>query len=244
MANTAAPAVVFIHGAGFDHSVWVMPMRYFARHGYRVIAPDLPAHGASQGTALTSINAIAQWVVAVLDELQIDEAAVVGHSMGSLVAYTLACQAPERVRALALLGTSLPMPVTSLLLDAAEDNHPAAFAMTNTWSHSTQARLGAVGNPGSSVFISAQRRLERMPPGVFHADLTACNSFDIEALPAPKSCATLVVAGANDQMTPAKAGIAVADKLPGALLVTLPNCGHSMMSEQPNAVLDALRQVV
>ena len=53
------PGVLFIHGAGMDHSVWVMPARYFARHGFAVLAPDLPAHGRSGGGALTSVSAMA-----------------------------------------------------------------------------------------------------------------------------------------------------------------------------------------
>ena len=45
-------AVVFIHGAGLDHTVWVLPSRYFSRHGFNVIAPDLPGHGRSSGVGL------------------------------------------------------------------------------------------------------------------------------------------------------------------------------------------------
>ena len=46
-------AVVFIHGAGLDHTVWVLPSRYFSRHGFNVIAPDLPGHDAPAVKALT-----------------------------------------------------------------------------------------------------------------------------------------------------------------------------------------------
>ena len=51
-----AQTLVFVHGAGFDHTIWVMPARYFARHGWRVVAVDLPGHGRSQGLPLTSIK--------------------------------------------------------------------------------------------------------------------------------------------------------------------------------------------
>ena len=61
--------IVFLHGAGFDHSVWVMPARYFARHGYRVIAPDLPGHGRSDGPALQSIEQMAEWVHQLVDHV-------------------------------------------------------------------------------------------------------------------------------------------------------------------------------
>ena len=52
--NDTAQTLVFVHGAGFDHTIWVMPARYFARHGWRVVAVDLPGHGRSEGPPLTS----------------------------------------------------------------------------------------------------------------------------------------------------------------------------------------------
>ena len=60
-------AVVFIHGAGLDHTVWVLPSRYFSRHGFNVIAPDLPGHGRSSGVGLNKIETMADWIIALLD---------------------------------------------------------------------------------------------------------------------------------------------------------------------------------
>ena len=80
------PAIVFIHGGGMDHSVWALQTRYFAYHGRNVLAVDLPGHGRTPGPALTTIAAMADWVMALLDALGIEDAALAGHSMGSLVA--------------------------------------------------------------------------------------------------------------------------------------------------------------
>lgn len=238
------PAVVFIHGAGMDHSVWVMPSRHFARNGLNVLAPDLPGHGRSKGPALTSIADMAAWVVRAMDAAGLSDAAVVGHSMGSLVAYALAAQHPARCRALALLGASAPMPVTDALLGAAEDNDHAAIDMANTWSHSPQAKLGANRNPGLWMLGGGERLLERASPGVFHADLSACNGFDPQADAGPVGCPALVVVGEADQMTPARAGIRISEQLANARLVRLAGCGHAMLAERPNEVLDALASIV
>jgi len=241
-ADAQAPAVVFVHGAGFDHSVWVMPARYFARHGLRVLAPDLPAHGRSSGAPLTSIEAMADWLAELIEQEAAAPAAVVGHSMGSLVTLALAARHPRMVSRIALLGTSSPMPVGPPLLDAAEDNHHAAIDMANTWSHSFTGSLGAAQTPGLSNLHSGERWLERMPPGVYHADLAACNAFadaiDVGDIP------TLVIAGTEDRMTPARAGLEVAAQVAHAQTVELPGCGHAMLSEQPNQVLDALAEFV
>ena len=241
-AGADAPVIVFIHGAGFDHSVWVMPARYFVRHGFRVIAPDLPAHGRSGGDALTSIDAMADWVADLLRQEAGVPAVVVGHSMGSLVAMSMAVRHPEQVRKLALLGTSAPMPVGSPLLHAAADNDHAAIDMANTWSHSFAGSIGAAEVPGLSNLHSGERWLERMPPGVYHADLSACNAF--EPAQQPTDVPTLVIAGAADRMTPARAGLQVAQDLARAQTVVLEKCGHAMLSEKPNEVLDALAEFI
>lgn len=87
---------------------------------------------------------------------------------------------------------------------------------------------------------SGARLLERAGPGVFHADLAACNAFDGSSLSV--SVAALVLIGDADQMTPAKASLDVAARLTEPRVVHLPQCGHSMLSERPNQVLDALKE--
>ena len=233
-------AVVFIHGAGMDHSIWVMPARYFARSGLNVLALDLPGHGRSAGPALATIPELARWVVRAMDAVGLETAAIAGHSMGALIAYALAAHYPERCRALALLGVSAPMPVTSALLRAAKDNDHAAIDMANTWSHSPGARLGANENPGLWMMGTGQRLLETAGPGVFHADLEACNGFDPETVSGAIDCPALLILGAADQMTPAGAGLRMQSRLQRARIVQLPGCGHAMLAERPNAVLDAL----
>ncbi|MFM7785839.1 MAG: alpha/beta fold hydrolase, partial [Gammaproteobacteria bacterium] len=108
-ADPSRPAVVLLHGAGMDHTVWSLVSRHLLRHGRCVIAPDLPGHGRSGGEPLGSVPAMADWVVALLDALGIAQAAVCGHSLGSLVALDAAARHPGRIRALAMVGTAAPM---------------------------------------------------------------------------------------------------------------------------------------
>tara|TARA_E500000178_G_scaffold232469_1_gene228971 strand:- start:424 stop:1215 length:792 start_codon:yes stop_codon:yes gene_type:complete len=238
--SDAANTLIFVHGAGFDHTIWVMPARYFARHGWRVVALDLPGHGRSQGQALTSIAQMADWLAQVIDAVSPNQqASVVGHSMGSLVAMSLAARHANKVQKLALLGTSAPMPVADVLLNAALDNDQAAIDMTNTWSHSARGSLGSSQNPGVSNLHTGERLLQQAGAGVFHTDLAACNGFTADGLAEVKQ-PTLVIIGDEDKMTPPRAGLAVADQLPHVQQRRLAGCGHSMLSEQPNQVLDEL----
>ena len=240
-ADSGASSIVFVHGAGFDHSVWVMPARYFARKGYVVVSPDLPGHGRSEGPALESIEDMAVWLGKVVDQTTVGDVTVVGHSMGSLVAYTLGGMQPERVSRLVLIGTSNPMRVGPPLLNAARDNDPAAYQMANVWSHSSAGRIGASQNPGMSNFVSGLRWLERNQEDVYFRDLNACNEFVTE--PVDLSMPTLVIIGEADRMTSPGAGVEVATSQ-SAETVVLSGAGHAMLNEQPNQVLDALSEFI
>ena len=234
-------AVVFIHGAAFDHSVWQWQSRHLAHHGLTVLAPDLPGHGRSPGPVRQSIADMASWIAALIEAAALETATVVGHSMGSLVALETALAHPKRVSRLVLVGTSAPMLVGDPFLAAARDDHPAAFDMEVAWGHARAAALATSPVPGTSLVGSSRALNNRAHPGVLAADLAACHAYQprleaIRALDLP----TLVVVGKRDQMTPQKAGRALAAEIPRAAVVTL-DAGHSMMSEAPRELTAALR---
>ena len=235
------PAVVFIHGAAFDHSVWQWQSRYLANHGFTVLAVDLPGHGRSPGTARSTIEAMADWVNAFIESATLRTAAVVGHSMGSLVALDTALRYPARVSRLALLGISVPMGVSNPFLAAARDDSPAALDMEAVWGLSRNAPLSASPIPGAALLGASRALNGRAHAGVLHAGLRACQSYapDIAAVRA-LAMPTLIVAGRRDVMTPLKMGEALSKEIRGARFVTL-DAGHSMMSEAPRQVLDALK---
>jgi pimeloyl-ACP methyl ester carboxylesterase len=241
--DPAKPAVVFVHGAASDHSVWLLQSRYFAHHGKGVLAVDLPGHGRSAGTALGSVDAIADWLPRVLDAAGLAQAALVGHSLGALAVLACAARHPARVAKVALLGPAVPMEVSEALLDAAKANDHVAYELINGWSTSAGKQLGGNTVPGMWLLGSAIRLMERTAPGVLHADLVACNAWTggLEAAAAVR-CPSLVVIGARDLMAPPRAAKGLVEALAGVRVVTLPDTGHAMMAEQPDAVLDALRR--
>lgn len=235
------PAIVFIHGAQQDHSCWVSFSRWFAHHGFAVLAPDLPGHGRSAGAPLTSVEAVADWIADLLAAAGHGQAVLVGHSLGSLIALATAARHPQRVRRLVLVGTSAPMPVSESLLDAAANNEPKAFALVNTWSHSQRGLLGGNAVPGLWMHGVNRRLMERQKAGTIFTDLAACNAYTAGAeAAAAVRCPVLIVAGSRDLMTPARNGKALAELLPDARVVTLAGVGHAIMAEDPDGLLDAL----
>ncbi len=240
--DPALPAIVFLHGAGMDHSVWALLARSFAHHGYGVLAPDLPGHGRSVGVPLPSIAALADWTAALIDAAGVERARIVGHSMGSLVALETAARHPGKITALGLIATAAPMRVSDDLLNAAKTNDHAAIDMMSIWGEGYRATLGGSLAPGLWMLGGAERLLERARPGVIFADLAACNAYqDALAAAAKVAVPSIVIQGSRDVMTPAKSGRAVANAIPGCRLAMVEGAGHMLMSERPDDVLAALR---
>jgi len=246
--DTKLPCVVFIHGAQNDHSVWALQSRWFAHHGFAVLAVDLPGHGRSAGNPLPSIEDLADWIELLLEKLGAGDTAnvsLVGHSMGSLTALECAFRHPARIARIAMIGTAVPMPVSDVLLGPAKDNEAKAIAMINGWSHSPRGTVGGNTVPGMWLLGASRRLMERQKPGVLHNDLAACNAYShgMEAA-ASLSCPALIVSGNRDMMTHPKAAAKLAAAIRDVKSVSLDGAGHALMAEQPDAVLDALRAFI
>ena len=243
--NPELPTVVFIHGAQNDHSVWILQTRYFAHHGFSVLAVDLPGHGRSKGAALTSVEQMSDWLIALLDAAGVQQASLIGHSMGSLIALETCSRIKERIAKLMMVGTAYPMKVSDTLLNAARDEEQTAIDMVNIWSHTSIAHKPSCPGPGFYVMGGSQRLMQRIskinPDKVFYTDFSACNAYaNGEQAAQAVACPTLLLMGKKDMMTPPKASATLTRAIPHATVTTLENCGHSLMAEQPDAVLAAL----
>jgi pimeloyl-ACP methyl ester carboxylesterase len=239
--DPALPCVVFIHGAESDHSVWALQSRYLAHHGRGVLAVDLPGHGRSDGPPLESVEAMADWVIALLNAAGAPKAALVGHSMGSLVALECAGRHPLRITKIAMVGTAFPMRVSDELLTATRDDEPLAQDMVNLWSHSSYAHYPSNPGPGFWVMGENLRLMQRQKPGVMHADFAACNSYaNGVAAAAQVGCPALLVLGKRDVMTPPRATKELVNALKDKRVVEIAGSGHALMAEKPDELLDAL----
>jgi pimeloyl-ACP methyl ester carboxylesterase len=243
--DATLPCIVFIHGALHDHSVWTLLARWFAHHGHAVLAIDQPGHGRSAGLPLASVEALADWTLALLDAAGVKQAALVGHSMGSLIALEAAARAPQRITRLVMLGTAYPMKVSDALLNTARDAPLKAIDMVNSFSISTTAAKPSYPGPGMWLHGSNRALMRRMQAGqtalnLFHHDFSVCDRYanGLQAA-ALVRCPVSFVLGERDQMTSPKMSGELALALKARVVAVA--SGHNMMAEAPDAVLEAVR---
>lgn len=246
--DTSLPCVVLIHGALNDHSVWGLQSRLLAHHGHGVLAVDLPGHGRSEGPALPDVESIAAWLVEVLDTAGVQRCALVGHSMGSLIALEAAARLGDRATQLAMVCTAYPMAVSAALLDTALNDADRAIDMVNAFSHSTIASKPSAPGPGFWLHGGARSLMRRLQTvyaqaghgNLFHHDFGVCDRYaGAERALASLRCPVEVIIGSRDQMTAPRSARALAKTL-GASVTELAG-GHSLLQEAPDALVAALR---
>lgn len=235
------PTVLFLHGSGMDHRAWALQTRWFAFHGYSVLAPDFPGHSLSSGEPLESIEAMGAWLVDFLNAADVEKAHVVGHSQGFLTALELANKASDKVLSLTGVGTAAAIPVNPALIETAQASAAKAADMMLQWGFGPGAQYGVSAVPGMQPIAIGHKIMSKNP---LATDLIACANYDggmavAESLDIPSY---LILAG-KDRMTPLKAGKALGVALKSQVTV-LPRHGHMLPVEAPKETLQALRDFV
>jgi pimeloyl-ACP methyl ester carboxylesterase len=225
--------VVLLHGAGGSHLSWPPEIRRLA--GQRVYALDLPGHGKSQESGgQQTIGGYVRLVLDFLEACKLHRAVFVGHSMGSALALTLAIHHPERVLGIGLLGSGVRLRVQPDLLSAADS--------PTTYHKAVEALMKRSFSPKTSPHLVelVRKRMVDTRQSVLYGDLLACNAFDVSERITRVHHPALVMCGIDDQMTPLRYAQYLADAIPGARLQLVPDAGHMLMLEQPQAVAEAL----
>jgi YbgC/YbaW family acyl-CoA thioester hydrolase len=237
------PAVLFIHGYPFDHNVW----RYQIDHLDRVrrIAPDLRGMGASDAPDLGySIRTYADDLAALLDTLGVDEVVLVGLSMGGYVAFECIRQWRHRVRGLALVDTRAEP-------DTADGRRARDAAMAQARDGGSAAIAAAMlpklmseeaRRDHPRVAERLRKMMERTPVAGIVGALAAMRDRP-DSRPLLETLGgipTVVIVGEQDEVTPVASARAMAEAIPNARLVVLPEAGHVAPMEQPERVTGAL----
>ncbi len=224
--------VVLVHGAGGCHAHWPHHLRRLA--AYRVVAPDLPGHGRSDGlgeqTAAAYARRLADWLL----ELGWTRAVWVGHSLGGAIVQSLALNHPDMVLGLGLFSSGPRLTVNPewLNLLSSPATQPSAVAQIVKYSYTKTVP------PRLAATLTEQLLDNR--PAVLLGDFRAADAFNSTESVARISAPTLVLCGAEDRMTPPRLSEQLAESIPGAELVIVPAAGHMVMQEQPAATAAAL----
>ena len=133
------------------------------------------------------------------------------------------------------------MKVSDVLLNAARDDEERAFDMINRWSHARWIHRPGTPGPGFSVHVQNLRLMQRQPRGVLLNDFSACNAYagGLDRARALQ-CPVLFVLGARDAMTPPRAARTMIEAVSQATVVEIPQSGHALMTEAPDATRQAI----
>lgn len=239
-----SPALVFLHPLSTNRYFWSHQLFAFARD-HRVLVTDLRGHGLSDKPASGySVDAMAADVLAILDDAAIDEAVLVGSSLGGMIAIQVALDAPKRALAMVIVSsaTGLSPSVPPAVLEAYAERFEAAFdfmlqGATSAMTKATRPEVGAFlasvartqGNFSPSTFLSCVND----PRGVFQWDVAE----RLAAIDAP----ALILAGAEDQAMPIEATRRLAHAIPRADFKVAPDVGHFYPIERPAELNAELR---
>lgn len=229
--KNGATTILLIHGAGVDHLDWPAPLRRF--EGHRVIALDLPGHGRSGGVARDNIADYSADVVSLMDALYIDQAILIGHSMGGAITQHLAYHNPKRVAAMVLICTGSKLTVNPLIIEGIVKDTEKTVDLIVKWQWAKHI--------DENTRALSKQRLLNIAPHIIQGDYIACNRFDMSAQLKDIQAPTLVICGSADKMTPPRLGEILAQNIPNSELITITDGGHMVMLEQPTIIAEIIR---
>jgi non-heme chloroperoxidase len=249
----AGPTVVLPHCWGCSHAIWVPVARRLVESGHRVVLYDQRGHGATtRGTAPLDLVTLANDLSAVLEDRDVTDAVLAGHSMGGMTIMALATYRPavlaERVRAVVLVSTAAAdMSVGSAGLDRFASRLVGSPLLSRTMRTANGHRFvrGVFGAGPMPTHMDLTRTLfADCDPRVRGGFLTALSSMNLLEGIATIEVPTTVVIGSRDRLTPLARSRTMVDTIPGARLVTLPDRGHMLPLEDPDAVTDEIIRAV
>ena len=227
--------VLFIHGAGGGQYTWSYQKGFFEKEFNPVII-ELPGHGASGGEGEEEVGKYAEHVYAFLKALGLQKVFLVGHSMGGAIAQTLALTYAEMMKGMVLVGTGARLKVFPMILDEIKNNFEETVRQINQFAFSRKAQTGLIEK---TVSYMLQCR-----PEVLYGDFLGCDRFDlmneVEKIVLP----ALILYGDDDQLTPVKYSQFLYGRIKGSKLEVIPNAGHMVMMEAPQAFNERVREFI
>lgn len=226
------PPVLLLHGAGGSHASWPPQLRRLS--GQRVYTPDLPGHGKSEGIGRQEIAEYTEAVYEFMKALRLASAVIVGFSMGSAIALSLALTYRKRVLGLGLIGAGAKMRVAETTLELA--SNPSMFLPT------VEAVVESSYSPNVDPRIKelAIQQMAETRQAVLYSDFLACDAFNAMERVNKIRVPTLLITGSLDRMTPPNRAQYLHSQIEGAQIEIVEGAGHMVIVEQPDEVVELL----
>ena len=232
--------LLLLHGYTDTSRSWSVMVPHLER--YRLLIPDQRGHGAADAPECCyGPSQLAYDAKLFMDALDLERAAVAGHSMGSMVAMTMAAEYPDRVSAIVLIGsTALPpvVPGTWLYDQVAALDFPLDrnSAFMKDWHPSNQPTPSV-----DPLFAEAvMEDILAIKPHVWRSVMRELMQFPVARHAADVKARVLILSGAKDPLFPAEHHAALLKAFPKAEADIFPDLGHSPNWEQPEAVAAAI----
>jgi pimeloyl-ACP methyl ester carboxylesterase len=239
--------VVLVHGWPTDSRLWDRQIPVLAAR-HRVIAPDLPGFGESDPPASgrTGLDLLQRSLLGLLAATGIERASFVGHDLGGPAVLLTAIRNPDRVERLVVMDTTpyprLPLLIRLLLWGARIPGTGAL--MTSRWGFRSMLRLGTANRASDTAGLADTFRPERRAGRRALVDVLRRTDFrDLEEVATGLGdigAPTLVLWAEHDPTGPVSVAERLAADIPGSLLETVPECGHFLPIDRPEAIADAL----
>ncbi len=214
------PAVICIHGSGADSIVWSYQLSRLSRY-FKIIIPDLPAHGKSEGTPLETAEEYALWLNDFSKTLSLDSFYLMGHSFGGAIAQEFSRHYSEKLRGLILIGTGPNFRFSKIYREL----HEQGVDLSNR----KDIKSFQLAKDFPETFIIGYEKLKKMSSTVLHDDLLAAASFDSTAWLSSIKVPSLVLWGEHDAITPKELPVKLSELLPLSKFKIIKKSGHVVM---------------
>ncbi|MHA1804551.1 MAG: alpha/beta fold hydrolase [Promethearchaeota archaeon] len=228
-------ALIFIHGSGGSSNTWKYQLNALNLN-MNLIALDLPSHANSDPFEELSLELYVDVVKKLIEELELEEVILCGHSLGGAIIQSFYFTYPKKVKGLILVGTGGRLRVSPLILDSLASNY--------------QKFLEEL--PSGAFYRKIPRKIieeyvaetSQIPSSVALADFQICDAFDTLDKTETIDVPCLIICGKQDHLTPVKYSNYFHDKINISELVIINGAGHMVILEKPKEFNSAIESFI
>lgn len=224
------PRLFYVHGSGYTQDSFRDQVAAIPGSD----ALSLPGH--PEGEPLKTVGEMADWLAAYVRWAGGGKAFVAGNSLGGAIAIEWALRYPSEVAGLILIGTGAKLRVSQDIFGMIDDEWPASIEKLVDYGLSANVSPQLRQHAAEWHRIVGQRATR--------TDYAACNGFDVMDRLAEIKAPTLIIVGAEDQLTPPKYSRFLHEGIAGSTLLEVPRAGHMVMAERPDVVNPAILRLL